>query len=371
MQLGINGWRIHGQRTGVGRYLYNVVRHWDAESLRRHGFDAARLYTPAPFTDLPAGHALDIRVLSPPARMLLWENLRFAPAAAEDVLFCPSYSRPLVARGRTVVALHDAMPALHPEFFGRWSNRFYSRLYSWSGHHSALVLALSEACRQDIHRGWGIPLGKIRVVHHAADDCFYPLRDRTSSTDDRMRHFDIDAPYFVFVGKMTGRRSIPLLLQAFAEFARGTALPHLLVLAGKKPTHFDLDAEIRRLGVESRVRQTGFVDDVDLNLLYNFSDALVMPARYESGSLPIMEAQRAGAPVICLDTAGTREFAGGIACMVKTMASSLLAQAMRDIATQSALRQELREAGLEHAKKFSWGRTAELTLEVLADAGRR
>lgn len=370
MQLGINGWRIHGQRTGVGRYLYNVVRHWDAESLRRHRFDVARLYTPAPFTDLPAGHALDIRVLSPPARMLVWENLRFGPAAAEDVLFCPSYSRPLLARGRTVVALHDAMPALHPEFSGRWSNGFYSRLYSWSGHHSALVLALSEASRQDIHRGWAIPLDKIRVVHHAAEDCFFPLRDRTSLSEERMRFLGVDAPYFLFVGKMTGRRSIPLLLEAFAEFARETGLPHFLVLAGKKPTHFDLDAEIRRHGIEDRVRQTGFVSDSDLNLMYNLADAMVMPALYEIGSLPVMEAQRAGTPVICLDSAGMREVAGSSARMVKTMESSVLAQAMRDIATQPALRQELREGGLEHAKKFSWRRTAELTLAALSEAGR-
>lgn len=370
MQLGINGWRIHGQRTGVGRYLYNVVRHWDADSLRRHGFDAARLYTPAPFDDLPAGHALEMRVLLPQARMLVWENLRFGPAATEDVLFCPSYSRPVVARGRTVVALHDAIPALHPEFNPRWSNGFYSRLYSWSGHHSALVLALSEASRQDIHRAWAIPLDKIRVVHHAADDCFFPLRDRAPLSQDRIRLLGDDAPYFLFVGKMTGRRSIPLLLEAFAEFVRATGLPHFLVLAGKKPTHFDLDAEIRRHRIENRVRQTGFVSDSDLNLMYNFAEAMVMPSRYEIGSLPVMEAQRAGAPVICLDSAGMREVAGGVARMVTTMESSLLAQAMRDIAMQPALRQELREGGLEHAKKFSWRKTAQLTLAVLAEAGR-
>jgi len=31
MKLGINGWRIHGQRTGVGRYLLNVVKNWTPE----------------------------------------------------------------------------------------------------------------------------------------------------------------------------------------------------------------------------------------------------------------------------------------------------------------------------------------------------
>jgi glycosyltransferase involved in cell wall biosynthesis len=104
--------------------------------------------------------------------------------------------------------------------------------------------------------------------------------------------------------------------------------------------------------------------------MYNFADAMVMPARYEIGSLPVMEAQRAGTPVICLDSEGMREVAGGRARMVRDMESSQLAQAMREIATQPALRQELREGGLEHAKNFSWRKTAELTLAVLADAGR-
>jgi len=33
MKLGINGWRIHGQRTGIGRYLFNVIRHWTADAV--------------------------------------------------------------------------------------------------------------------------------------------------------------------------------------------------------------------------------------------------------------------------------------------------------------------------------------------------
>nr|MBA2524503.1 hypothetical protein [Pyrinomonadaceae bacterium] len=47
MKLGINGWRIHGQRTGVGRYLLNVVKNWTPEMVAGR-FDEINFYTPKP-----------------------------------------------------------------------------------------------------------------------------------------------------------------------------------------------------------------------------------------------------------------------------------------------------------------------------------
>lgn len=73
MKLAINGWRLHGQRTGVGRYLQNVIRYWDRECLDRHGFATARLYTSTRLPALPDHPALDVEVLGPNARMLIWE----------------------------------------------------------------------------------------------------------------------------------------------------------------------------------------------------------------------------------------------------------------------------------------------------------
>jgi hypothetical protein len=45
LSLGINGWRIHGQRTGIGRYLFNVVIHWTADAVHER-FEEVNFYTP-------------------------------------------------------------------------------------------------------------------------------------------------------------------------------------------------------------------------------------------------------------------------------------------------------------------------------------
>ena len=118
MKLGVNGWRATGSRTGVARYLLNIIRHWDATVVGGR-FDEITLYTPRPLdpaTD-PLPSNLRQRVLSSSAPMLLWENTRFGPQAADDVLFCPSFSRPLIARGTCVVTIYEATLKLYPQFF--------------------------------------------------------------------------------------------------------------------------------------------------------------------------------------------------------------------------------------------------------------
>src|SRR5436309_1554890 len=146
MRLGINGWRLHGQLTGVGRYLSNVMRYWSEEALAGR-FDRITLYSPSPIDrdafGLPA--AIRVRVLGPHWRMLVWENLRFGPTVSEDVIFCPSFSRPLVARGRMVVTTFEATLKLHPEFYPARARLLYTPLYGWSSRHSKLILTATEA----------------------------------------------------------------------------------------------------------------------------------------------------------------------------------------------------------------------------------
>ena len=46
MRLGINGWRLCGPRTGVARYLLNVIRHWTPDATGV--FREITIYTPRP-----------------------------------------------------------------------------------------------------------------------------------------------------------------------------------------------------------------------------------------------------------------------------------------------------------------------------------
>ena len=370
LRLGINGWRIHGQRTGVGRYLLNVVRHWTREAVGDR-FAEVTIYTARPIDRAEAPLPDNVRevVLRSDHPMLVWENLRLGPAATDDVLFCPSYSRPLRARGRTVVATADAVSVLHPELFPPAVRLFYNPLYGWSARQATRVVAATEASRQDIARGWAVPLEKIYAVPLAPAEVFRPLDDPAAIADARARFLGGDEPFFLFVGKLSGRRSLPPLLEAFAELKR-TRSPHKLLLVGLNPRQIDIRRLTVDLDVEDRVKHAGYVTDAELAALYNAAEAFVMPSVYETVSLPVMEAQASGTPVICIDTPGMREVTGGAALLVPLLAKEPLLAAMAALASDPERRRRLGAEGLVNSRRYSWQRCAAETLEVLHDAAR-
>jgi glycosyltransferase involved in cell wall biosynthesis len=367
VRLGVNGWRLHGALTGVGRYLSNVMRYWDEEAVAGR-FERVTLYTPAPVDRetfrMPT--TINEQVLSPHWRMLVWENLRLGPTVKDDVLFCPSFSRPLFARGRTVVTTFEATEKLHPEFYP-WRGRvLYTPLHGWSARHASLVVTATETAKRDIVRAYGVPEERIRVVPLAPAELFWPVEDR-AARETAARYLGAEAPYFLFVGKLTARRNVPLLMEAFAELKRRRPFPHKLLVVGLNTTQLDLGALAARVGIQADFRYVDYVPDEDLNLLYNGAEAFVMPYSYEALSLTALEAQAAGTPVITADAPGLREQTGGHAVFVPNVGVGEIAEAMERVAEDEALRNELVAKGLDHARRFTWERCSLDTLAVLAE----
>lgn len=368
MRLGINGWRLCGPQTGVARYLRNLLIQWGSPAAR--GGADVTIYTPEPVNREALGVPDSMRqaVLHPAWRMLLWENLRLGPFVGDDVLFCPSFSRPLFTRARTVVATHDMVYRVRPELFPT-SVRFYSRLYEWSDRHATLVITDAEAVKEEIVHYCGVSPDKVRVTYLAPAPVFCRLESPSSATAAvRRQWLGADVPFFLFVGKVTGRRSLPMVLEAFAELKRRGASEHRLMLAGVGTDARSLIEVIRRLGIESSVRYAGYVPDEDLNALYNSATALLSAAVYETSSLPVMEAQAAGLPVICFRNPGMSEITGGAAEMYDRAEPSIVADAMCRVAGDASYRAELSTRGLASARRFSWERCARETMDILVEA---
>jgi glycosyltransferase involved in cell wall biosynthesis len=183
----------------------------------------------------------------------------------------------------------------------------------------------------------------------------------------RERFLGEDRPFFLTVGKTTGRRRVPQLLEAFSAFKRETHAPHRLILVGPAPT-FALQQLVEELSLTEDVVHSGFVSDDELNGLYNGADALVCPSVYETVSLPILEAQAVGTAVICVDSAGAREITGGSALFIPRLTVEGMATAMARLARDAGLRDDLSAKGLTEAERFSWMRTARETLGVCEEA---
>ena len=107
-----------------------------------------------------------------------------------------------------------------------------------------------------------------------------------------------------------------------------------------------------------------WVAENDLPHYYSNASLLAYPSLYEGFGLPVLEAMACGCPVITSNTSSLPEVVGDAAIMVDPYDVDALAKAMREVLTNAGLRKTMIERGLAQAKKFSWEKTAEETLEV-------
>ena len=368
MRLGINGWRLR-TRTGVARVLNNVVRYWTKDFVGDR-FDEITIYSPVELADdLPIPDWINRRVVEPDLPMLAWENVVLPVACGDDVLLCPSYTRPLLTRAKTVSFVFEATQKLYPEYYPARARYINTPLHGWSARHSTRVITNTEQAREDIEQAYGAPPERMRVVPLAPAEIFHADYPAAQLLAVRKKYAGADVPYFLYVGKLTARRNVPHLLTALSKMRDGGSYPHRLVIVGLNTTQIDIAGMARDLGISEHVKYYPYVADEDLAPLYSAAEAFVLPYSYESAAaLTLLEAQAAGTAAITTGTVGLRQAAGEAALFVPDVDPDTLAKAMRRITNEAELRADLIARGGENARHYSWQRTSSETLDICREA---
>jgi glycosyltransferase involved in cell wall biosynthesis len=109
---------------------------------------------------------------------------------------------------------------------------------------------------------------------------------------------DPEAPDLLFAGRLIDDKKVDWLLRAFAQVA--TEHPSLTCgIVGEGPERIHLEALAHALGVSSRVRFYGFVEESQLYSLLKGASIFVLPSVREGFGMTVIEAQACGAvPVV-------------------------------------------------------------------------
>ena len=126
----------------------------------------------------------------------------------------------------------------------------------------------------------------------------------------------------------------------------------------------DVSAAISRCKVEEGVILCQPSDNHQLVLYYNAAQLLVFPSLYEGFGLPPLEAMACGTPVVASNLSSIPEVVGEAGILVDPVEVEDIAAGIERGLSDSLLRERLRQAGLERAKKFSWHKTAQQTWQV-------
>jgi glycosyltransferase involved in cell wall biosynthesis len=153
------------------------------------------------------------------------------------------------------------------------------------------IINVSEANRR-LAASSGIDKAKFSVtVHNGIRDTSY----RAHAEEP------VACPQIVSVGRFVKQKDQQLLVQAMMKINR----PYKLVFVGDGPTRADVEADVARAGLESQIVFAGNSREVEQIL--SKSHIFVLPSRWEGFPITILEAMRAGLPVIASDVGGVRE----------------------------------------------------------------
>ena len=370
--LAVIGRRLCEPLTGVGRYLQSLLYHWGRSDTP---FDRITVFTPGE-PSLPAGTIkppVEVRIVRSRMSPLLWENFALPPRmSGVDLVFGP-YTLPWVLAGRGVVSnlgIYESRPA----DFSILDRLRTTPFFKHSAKKARWVLANSESTKNDLVRHFGVDAAKAEVVYLGVDPELQPAEGAAAVELPpalRERYGLPPGPFFLFVGKLSKRRNIPMLLEAFARLRTHCGVQHSLLIIGPDYLGVDVPRRAAELSVAEAVHYRPHVPMEFLVSFYRATEAFVLPTEHEGFSLTIPESMACGAPVIVFDHAALEAGLREAAWVIQEPSAEKLCDAMRRVVSDAAFRRRLRSASLECAKRFSWEQTARQTMAALARSLQR
>jgi alpha-1,3-rhamnosyl/mannosyltransferase len=228
------------------------------------------------------------------------------------------------------------------------------------------AIAVSENTRRDAIRILGMKPEKIRVIYPGAGSEYFAV-----SPEQRVRAAEVYAltlPYFLSVGTIEPRKNLDTLLTAWMQLPSTFRAENNLAVVGMPGWK---SAEILRRLIQltrepSGVRYFGYVPEAFLSGLTAGAEALIYPSFYEGFGIPVAQAMAAACPVIASNVSSLPEITGDAALLIDPRSAGEIAHAIRRLKESPELGDQLRSAGLERARLFTWDRAARESFEYFA-----
>lgn len=259
-------------------------------------------------------------------------------------------------------------------FRGNVESKYYQQILD-SYKSAEAILAISNASKNDfVHYIDKSAKDKIFVIPLAGSGHSFPKVTTALRKVIRKKYKLDDSPFLLYVGGVDSRKNIVSLAKDFVRLKKNHKNLKMVMVGNE----FKLKRNLKIVGwspflkkhpIEARdILTPGFVVDDELAVLYKEAAMFVFPSLYEGFGLPILEAMHLSCPVVCYNNSSLPEVAGDAALIVPNGES--LVPAIASVLSDDRLRKELVAKGKKQVKKFTWGKTATETLNILEIVGK-
>lgn len=259
----------------------------------------------------------------------------------EEHVFHSSYYRlSKESHAKNITTVHD----FTYEYYCR--NIMARECHKWQKYKAILkadkVVCVSENTMRDLLHF--VPEAKnkeIKVIYNGVSEEYRVLNNRNKEYED----------YVLFVGAREGYKNFLFLVDAIKDTY------YKLLICGRPLTELEERVLNNSLGKE-RYKIQSDVSNYKLNEIYNSVLCLVYPSSYEGFGIPVVEAQKAGCPVIALNVSSIPEIIGDTPLLLDALDRNALLEKIA-MAEKVDIRDIVISSGLENAKRFSWDKVYE------------
>lgn len=303
-------------------------------------------------------------VLFPPTRhpllYRLWFDLllpRKLKALKADAFISPDGYLSLRSNVPTLAVLHDLNFEHYPEDLPKAFRVYYRSYFPRFARHATRLGTVSEYSRHDIAKTYGVPEGRIDVIHNGVGAVYRPLAEEDKRA--AAQEFTGGHPYIVCIGSLNPRKNIARLLQAFDELLeRHPSDLRLLIVGERMWWDGRMEDAWKDMRHQDRVIFTGRLQQVDLHRALGGATALAFVSYFEGFGIPVAEAMRCGVPVVAAAATSLPEVAGDAAHYCDPFNVSDIARALHEVCSDPDLRKKLSEAGIKRAQRYTWEHAA-------------
>jgi len=291
-----------------------------------------------------------------------------------DIIFHPKFTAPLISHCPVVMGLQEPAWWAWPEHYEKGDVIYQKLMLPIYARKASHFFPMAQWVIDENRKYINLPFNNATVTNPGVHSHIKPVNDKKVLEQFRAKYnlpqkfllsmTRVDNPGMDRSKKWNPSKNPHTTLKAFLLCR--DKIPHHLVFAGRNVRNYFLDIGFKDRDFE-RVHFINFIPFSEIQNIFSLADVTVVPSYYESFGFTLLGAIACGCPTVVSTAGACSEVVGDAGLYADPDSPEDFANKILMVLKNEELRKELKKKSLERSAKFTWQKTARLTLKGIQD----